>query len=342
MVEQASATITASQLDSTHWQYSLTLTDTGSTTVGTFWFAWIPGQDFLATLPISITDPTGWSHIVTGGTPGDGFAIQWKATSASSDIASGGTLAGFSFESTDTPSEISGNSVFFPSTPVLTSFIYPGTPFHNDVGGFDSGFQFTASVACFREATRILTTRGNVAVEELAPGDAVLTRDGTARAIDWIGRRAIDCRRHPASHQVWPVRIARDAFATGVPARHLYLSPDHAVLADGALVPAKYLVNGETIAQVPVDTVRYFHVALDRHDVLLAEGLPVESYLDTGQLLFGDAGAIQLYPDLAARAWEAEGYAPLVMAGPRLAAIRHRLAARASARCTAKAIAATE
>ena len=339
MVEQASATITASQLDSTHWQYSLTLTDTGSTTVGTFWFAWIPLQDYLLTSPTSITDPTGWTHSITGGTAGDGFAIQWRASSASGDIASGGTLAGFSFESTDSPTYVFGDSsptFSFPQTPVVTAFVYSGAPFS------DAGFKFTASVACFREGTRILTTRGNVAVEDLAPGDAVLTRDGTTRAVDWIGHRSIDCRRHPAPHQVWPVRIARDAFATGVPARHLYLSPDHAVLADGALVPAKYLVNGETIAQVPIDTVRYFHVALDRHAVLLAEGLPVESYLDIGQSLFGDAGAVQLYPDLAARAWEAEGCAPLVVAGPRLAAIRHRLAARASARCTAKAIAATE
>ena len=335
MTEQASATIVANQIDATHWQYSLTLTDTGSTTVGTFWFAWVPGQDFLATSPTSITDPTGWQHIITHGGSSDGFGIQWKASLSSADIASGGTLAGFSFTSTDTPSEIGGNSVFFPSTPVLTSFVYSGVPFS------DPGFQFTVAVACFREGTRILARRGYVAVEDLTPCDAVMTRDGTARAIEWIGHRSIDCRQHPSPRLVWPVWIAKDAFGSGMPARDLYLSPDHAVYLDGVLVPAKHVVNGKTIAQVPVDEVRYFHVALNRHDVLFAEALPVESYLDTGQALFGEADVPALHPDLVARVWEADGYAPLIMAGPRLAAIRRNLAARIVVR-TANAVAAAE
>jgi hypothetical protein len=103
MSESAAASISASQLTPTTFQYSLTLNDTGSTTVGTFWFAWIPGQDYLATLPTGITDPTGWRHIVTGGTPHDGFAIQWTAASSLADLAAGGTLSGFSFTTTEAP-----------------------------------------------------------------------------------------------------------------------------------------------------------------------------------------------------------------------------------------------
>jgi Hint domain len=336
MAEQASATITANQLGPTLWQYSLTLVDSGSTTVGTFWFAWIPGQDYLATLPTSVTSPTGWMDNITHGGPGDGYAIQWLASSGSSDIASGGTLTGFSFESTDTPSEISGNSVFFPSTPVTTSFVYSGAPFS------DPGFQFVASLACFCEGTHIRTVHGDVPVEDLRPGDRVAVVGTADEAIAWIGHRTIDCRRHPWPRQVWPIRISRDAFAAGAPACDLHLSPDHAVYVDGMLVPAKCLVNGQTIAQVPVEEVRYFHIALTRHDVLLAEGLPVESYLDTSQAMFGEAGIVALHPDLTAQVWEAEACAPLVVAGPKLAAIKRHLATRARATHAMNAIAAAE
>ena len=81
-----------------------------------------------------------------------------------------------------------------------------------------------------------------------------------------------------------------------------------------------------------MSTVTYYHLELERHDVLLAEGLPVESYLDTGNRdAFADPGVvITLHPDFALRQWEAEGCAPLVMAGPKLAAARRRVNAMAA------------
>jgi hypothetical protein len=92
---------------------------------------------------------------------------------------------------------------------------------------------------------------------------------------------------------VWPVRIASDAFGPGVPGRAVMLSPDHAVFVDGALIPVRHLVNGRTVAQVAVDQVTYWHVELARHDVLLAEGLPCESFLDTGNRgAFVDGGGM--------------------------------------------------
>ena len=123
----------------------------------------------------------------------------------------------------------------------------------------------------------IRTSRGEVAVEDLTSDDKVLTVEGVYRPILWLGRRYIDCTRHNAPEHVWPVRIMRDAISLGVPARDLYLSPDHAVFLDHMLVPAKYLLNGTTIVQVRMIEVMYYHVELDRHDVLLAEGLPVET-----------------------------------------------------------------
>ena len=100
--------------------------------------------------------------------------------------------------------------------------------------------------------------------------------------ITWIGFRSIEAARHPDPARIWPVRIRAGAFGAGMPHTDLFLSPDHAVHVGNVLVPAGYLINGTTIVQVPADRVDYYHVELPRHDVLLAEGLAVESYLDTG------------------------------------------------------------
>jgi hypothetical protein len=78
------------------------------------------------------------------------------------------------------------------------------------------------------------------------------------------------------------VRVRAGAFAAGAPQRDLWLSPDHAVFVDDVLIPIRYLINGRTIAQERVDAVTYYHVELSDHEVILAEGLPCESYLDTG------------------------------------------------------------
>jgi hypothetical protein len=100
--------------------------------------------------------------------------------------------------------------------------------------------------------------------------------------VKWIGSQSIECGGHPDPIRVWPVRIAAGAFGADVPGRDLLLSPDHAVFVDGALIPVRYLLNGASIAQVQCDAVDYFHVELSEHGVLIADGLPAESYLDTG------------------------------------------------------------
>jgi hypothetical protein len=130
--------------------------------------------------------------------------------------------------------------------------------------------------------------------------------------------------RHPEPAKVWPVRIAAGAFAEGQPLRDLLLSPDHAVFVGGVLIPVKYLINGRSIAQIPVERITYYHVELPRHDVLLAEGLPVESYLDTGnRSSFANGGTlVQAHADFALRVWEREACATLVVSGAELVAAR--------------------
>ena len=194
-----------------------------------------------------------------------------------------------------------------------------------------------AAAVCFAQGTRIRTTRGEVAVEALAVGDVTVTAAGAERAIRWLGYRAVDCRRHPRPNEVLPVRIAAHAFGEGRPARDLVLSPGHSVCVDmlgEVLIPASALVNGTTIVQEQADTVTYWHVALDAHEVILAENLPCESYLEMGNRGFfaSEAGATVLHAAPDAPVTDHTAFCrPFHEAGAMVAAVRERLAARAAA-----------
>jgi hypothetical protein len=198
-----------------------------------------------------------------------------------------------------------------------------------EIGQAAFGFEYIppAGVTCFRTGTRIATDSGETRVETLEVGDLVKTELSGLQAVKWIGHRRINCARHLEPSQVWPVRVHTGAFGEGLPRRDLWLSPDHAVYISDVLIPIKYLINESTIVQEPSDEVTYYHVELDQHDVLLAEGLPAETYLDTGDRskFANGGGPIALHPDFSVRMWEAMGCASLVVTGPVLASIRTRL-----------------
>ncbi len=185
----------------------------------------------------------------------------------------------------------------------------------------------------------LLTARGEVAVEHLVEGDEVMTASGELRPAIWIGSRRVRPQSHPRPQELNPVRVGKDAFGEGRPARDLRLSPGHAVFVDGVLVPVARLVNGATIVQEQVEQVRYFHVELDAHDVLLAEGLACESYLDDGnrEAFANAAEHTALYGRLDPVDWDG-ACAPVVRDGPQLAAIRAALQARAEALGWAKSL----
>jgi len=198
-----------------------------------------------------------------------------------------------------------------------------------DAGGTSIG------VACFAAGSRILTARGEVPVEAIGVGDRVVTVLGVKLApVVWVGQREVDCARHAEPDSVWPVRVRAGAFGAGQPHRDLWLSPDHAVFVGGVLVPVKLLVNGATVVQEAVERVRYFHVELEAHDVLLADGLACESYLDTGnRAAFANGGAVMdLHADFvgaAMRRWGAAACAVLALGGAQVAAARAGLLAQA-------------
>lgn len=174
----------------------------------------------------------------------------------------------------------------------------------------------TAAGNCFAAGTRIATADGEAPVESLRVGALVRTGAGRLAPIRRIRSWRADCRRHP---EVMPVRIAPHAFAPGAPARALWLSPEHAVAVSGALIPIRLLVNGASIAfDRAIRRVSYLHLELDRHDLLLAEGLEAESFLDTGG------------PHAQARREQASCL-PLAVAPAAVAPVWARLAARSAA-----------
>jgi hypothetical protein len=141
------ANITASAVISSASQgsntaYTLTLTNSSSSTsgIGTFWYAWVPGKDFLAQSPLAVTPPTGWSDQITHAGTGDGYAIQYTADSSIYYVQPGNSL-NFGFTSAEPPSSVEGNSQFYPTTPASTSVVYPQAPFS------DSGHEFVTTPA---------------------------------------------------------------------------------------------------------------------------------------------------------------------------------------------------
>ncbi len=187
-----------------------------------------------------------------------------------------------------------GNPVGFAAVDPMTGQTYmftdssvpANTPLVIDVG--DPTF------LCFVGGTRIATPEGERAVEALQAGDLVLTHDGRAMAVKWVGQQFVRPGAETAA-AVLPVRIQAGALGGNLPVRDLLVSPDHGLMLDGALVHASTLVNGRTITtEAAAEPFTYYHVELEEHALLLAEGVAAESYTDrASRVAFDNAAAYQ-------------------------------------------------
>lgn len=187
-------------------------------------------------------------------------------------------------------------------------------------------------VVCFLAGTMIATPSGDQAVETLQPGDLVLTHDGRAAPVKWLFVQTVSTV-FADPMRVAPVRVRAGALGENLPVRDLRVSADHALLIDGVLVHAGALVDGGAIARETDLPERfcYYHLELADHSLILAEGVPAETFIDNvGRRAFDNW-----------RAYEAAHGADVVIAEldlPRAISprqlppeLRRRLAARAAA-----------
>ncbi|MDA8249648.1 MAG: Hint domain-containing protein [Rhodospirillales bacterium] len=184
---------------------------------------------------------------------------------------------------------------FFSTSSVLVSTAVVASSFTSDAPSTTSTWWNidAAAPGCFVAGTLIATPGGAVPVETLAAGDLVLTADGRALPVRWLGRSTINLFRAADRASLLPIRIRAGALDENMPARDLLVSPGHAIRVGDVLAHAGALVNGTSIVQerdMPM-VFPYYHVELDSHAVLRAEGAPAESFLDgVEDLAFDNAG----------------------------------------------------
>ena len=171
-------------------------------------------------------------------------------------------------------------------------------------------------VSCFTPGTRIATDSGDVAIEHLAVGDLVATRDHGLQPIRWIGSRTIAGAQLRADPQLQPILITQGALGCGLPLADMLVSRQHRMLITGSraellfstdevLVRAVHLTCLPGIAAVAVAQVTYLHVLFDRHEVILADGAWSESFQPGDRTLEGMHDGqrdelLKIFPELSA------------------------------------------
>jgi hypothetical protein len=272
----------------------------------------------------------------------------WDVTGAVAGFA-GVTVEGFTshdkIDLTDLAFDAGNQADLNPSTDVLTisdsaghvlgtiqfDDSVTGDFFHLLSDGNNGTFVEDDETPCFCRGTHIRTPKGEAAIETLRIGDLVTVADGTALPVKWIGRRSYREWLAVGNPNVQPILFKVGSLADGVPARDLLVSPEHAMLLDGMLIPARHLVNGISILKLEnMEKIDYFHLELERHAPIFAEGAAAESFADDdSRSAFHNADEYRaLYPGEPRRR-SVEYCAPRVEDGYELDALRRALADRA-------------
>lgn len=184
------------------------------------------------------------------------------------------------------------------------------------VGGSDIAHVRYADMAvCFTDDAMIATPYGEVPVAQLKAGDLILTQDCGPVPIRWIGSELISPERLRRSDKLRPIHIKAGALGGDVPAQPITLSRQHRVLLrsavvqrmcgeDEVFVAAKDLLDVEGVSVVKdCKAVTYYHIACDRHEVVIANGMPTETLLFGKEALkalpFDQRAELeQIFPDL--------------------------------------------
>jgi hypothetical protein len=211
---------------------------------------------------------TAGSQIVldAGGT---GFAGNWLISMTHSTL--GGTQTG--------TMNATGDTLSFTGT-------FTGIKFTSLNGGstaFMGLDSITAeSITCFLGDVLVETADGKKEVQDLVPGDSLVTADGGRTTVRWIGKQPINTMFSDPK-KVNPVLISAGSISEGIPSRNLVVSPDHAIAIEGVLYNASALINGVTIGQLahmPRGGFVYYHIETDTHELILAEDCLTETFID--------------------------------------------------------------
>ncbi|WP_165937590.1 Hint domain-containing protein [Antarcticimicrobium sediminis] len=158
-------------------------------------------------------------------------------------------------------------------------------------GASASSIQEQTGVTCFTRGTLITTDRGDVPVEMLKSGDHVLTQDHGFQDLKLALSRTIGPQELRQNAKLYPIRIMAGAMGSGLPKRDLAVSRQHRMVAKSSIVKRMFgstavLVAAIRLTALPgilvdktVDSVEYFHLIFDHHEVIFAEGAPTESFL---------------------------------------------------------------
>ena len=189
-----------------------------------------------------------------------------------------------------------------------------------DVNGDPAGtvsFAQMENVVCFTPGTTVLTTAGEVLVENLRVGDRVVTRDNGLQPIRWVGSKKLSQGNLLARPKLRPIMIRKGALGSNLPERDMMVSPNHHMLLvsqqtqllfeeSEVLIAAKHMTHMQGVQRVDTQGVEYIHFLCDNHEVVLADGTWSESF-QPGEYSLGSIASDQrneiydLFPELKER-----------------------------------------
>lgn len=257
---------------------------------------------------------------------GDGATQTFRMLS----VKAGGMVVGYTFIDGIPPAGVTYNIAASRDSMFLPDGSYEAV-----------GAPYIDIVPCFAAGVVLETDRGEIAVERLAPGDLVRTRDHGLQPIRWIGSRKLSAKDLEANQKLRPIRIRAGALGQSRPSADLLVSPQHRILvrskiaqrmfgATEVLAAAKQLLQIEGIDIVQdMEGVEYFHVLFDGHEIVISNGAETESLYTGKEALKGVGPAAReeiftLFPELRDAAQTPPG-ARVLLSGrqARNLAIRH-------------------